>query len=275
MAKVLPSKFQVLAESVQQLGETTKQVVSELDARAARVRALEETRAFIAHEFRHALTPLNAYVKMLDEVVAQPDLDKERLSSLISRIRKQTDATFDLLNRYLDYSRPLAPQFIRTEINKLVHESLEEFKTELESRRIAIRCHQVESASAEVDKQMLSQVLRNVIANAIQAIDIDGILMVATSIAKDDLVIGIRDTGMGINPEHLPHIFDIGFTTKSGLRGAGVGLALTRRIIDEAHNGTVAIANNSDGPGVTVLITLPTKQTERTNGRHAPAVADR
>lgn len=267
--------LKALKDSVQLIQASTKRAVAELKVRAERVRALEETRAFIAHEFRHALTPLNAYVKMLDEVVGQPVIDKEKLSSLTARILKQTDATFELLNRYLDYSRPLAPQFIRTEINELLQESLEEFKTELESRKIVIQSHFVENATAEVDKQMLAQVLRNVIANAIQAIDEGGILTVATSITKKDLIIAIRDSGIGVKPEHLPHIFDIGFTTKSGLRGAGVGLALSRRIIEEAHNGHIAIANNSDGPGASVLITLPPNQTERTNGRHAPAIADR
>jgi len=73
----------------------------------------------------------------------------------------------------------------------------------------------------------------------------------------------------------LPHIFEIGFTTKSGVRGAGVGLALSKRIIEEAHNGLMIIANNKDGPGATVIITLPMKQTEIKNGRHDLAFADR
>jgi signal transduction histidine kinase len=247
----------------------------ELKRKQERERALEETRAFIAHEFRHALTPLNAYVKMLDEALNQPGIDQDKLSSLTARIRKQTDAAFALVNQYLDYSRPLAPQFVHTDINDLLQQTLEEFKAELETRKIVVRSQFVENANAEVDKKMLAQVLRNVIANAIQAIDKDGNLVVVTKFGKNNVVMTIRDTGTGVRPEHLPQIFQIGFTTKSGVQGAGVGLALSRRIIEEAHNGSIAITNNTDGPGATVLITLPRKQMEITNGRHALAVADR
>ncbi|MGI8996701.1 MAG: HEAT repeat domain-containing protein [Pyrinomonadaceae bacterium] len=247
----------------------------EFKVKAERASALEETRAFIAHEFRHALTPLNAYVKMLDEALAQPDVDKEKLSALTARIRKQTDTAFDLVNQYMDYSRPLAPQIIQTDINSLLQQALEEFKAELENRKIILQLQLAENASAEADKQMLAQVLRNVIVNAIQAIDKDGNLVVATRLDEENIVIAVRDTGTGVKPEHLPRLFEIGFTTKSGVRGAGVGLALSKRIVEEAHNGSMAIANNADGLGATVIITLPKKQMEIKNGRHDLALADR
>ncbi len=246
-----------------------------LKVKAERERALEETRAFIAHEFRHALTPLNAYVKMLDEALTQPELDIEKLSSLTARIRKQTDAAFDLVDRYMDYSRPLTPQYEQTDINDLLKLSLEEFNAELENRKIVLQSQFVENASAEVDKQMVGQVLRNVIANAVQAINKGGHLAVATQVDKDSVIVTILDTGTGISPEYLSRIFEIGFTTKTSVRGAGVGLALSKRIIEEAHNGSIAIYNNTDSPGATVVITLPKKQTEIKNGRHDLALADR
>lgn len=246
-----------------------------LKVKAERERALEETRAFIAHEFRHALTPLNAYVKMLDETLSQPELDKQRISSLTARIRKQIGAAFALVDQYMDYSRPLSPQFAQTDINTLLEENLEEFKAELEDRKIVVHSQFVQNANAEVDKQMLAQVLRNVIANAIQSIGEVGNLAVVTEIDKNNVVIVISDTGTGVKPEHLPRIFDIGFTTKSDRRGVGVGLALSKRIIEEAHNGSIVVTNKTDSSGASVTISLPRKQTERKNGRHDLARADR
>ncbi len=246
-----------------------------LKVKAERERALEETRAFIAHEFRHALTPLNAYVKMLDETLSQSELDREKISSLTARIHKQTRAAFALVDQYMDYSRPLSPQFAETDINTLLEESLEEFKAELEDRKIVAHSQFVQNANAEVDKQMLTQVLRNVIANALQSIDGDGSVAIVTEIDENNVVIVISDTGTGVKPEHLPHIFDIGFTTKSSRRGVGVGLALSKRIIEEAHNGSIAVTNNTDSSGATVTIGLPRKQTEMKNGRHDIALADR
>jgi len=246
-----------------------------LKVKAERERVLEETRAFIAHEFRHALTPLNAYVKMLDETLSQPELDKGRLSSLTARIRKQTGAAFALVDQYMDYSRPLSPQFAQTDINKLLEESLEEFKAELENRKIVLHSQFAQNANAEADRQMLTQVLRNVIANAIQSVGEDGNLAIATEITENNVVIVISDTGTGVQPEHLPRIFDIGFTTKSDRRGVGVGLALSKRIIEEAHNGSISVTNNTDISGATVTISLPKKQSEMKNGRHDLALADR
>lgn len=247
----------------------------QLEKKDERASAMEETRAFIAHEFRHALTPLNAYVKMLDEALAQPNIDKEKLSSLSARIRRQTDTAFDLVNQYMDYSRPLTPRFALVDINDLLRQSLEEFKAELENRKIVLQSRLVGNAGAEVDEKMLTQVLRNVIGNAIQATDKEGSLVVETNLGEGEVVIAIRDTGTGIKPEHLPHIFEIGFTTKSGVRGAGIGLALSKRIIEEAHNGSIVIDNNPVGSGATVVITLPRKQVEIKHGRHGLAFADR
>ena len=253
--------------------------LQELKRKAERERALEETRAFIAHEFRHALTPLNAYVKMLDEALTRPEIDKEKLSALTTRIRKQTDAAFGLVNQYMDYSRPLRPQFRQTDINELLRQSLDEFSAEFEKRNIILELHFAENASSEVDEQMLSQVLRNIIGNAVQAIEQakekDGRLIITTLSDDGNVVVTIRDTGVGIKPEYLSHIFEIGFTSKSGARGSGIGLALSKRMVEEAHNGSITIANNTDGPGASVTLILPIKQTEIKNGRQHLTLADR
>jgi signal transduction histidine kinase len=239
-----------------------------LERRKQRERALEEIRAFMAHEFRHALVPLNAYVKLLEEEIAQPTINKEKVNALTEKIQKQTVVTFALLDKYLDYSRALLPQFVNTDISVLLNESLEELRGGFENQNIVLKTHFEQNVNAEIDKQMLEQVIRNVLTNAMQAIDKDGCLDIATSVDNNNAVITIIDSGTGIKPEHLERIFDIGFTTKSNARGAGIGLALSKRIIEEAHRGSIAIANNTDGKGATVTISLPTKQTELLNGKN-------
>jgi signal transduction histidine kinase len=268
------ANIQELADSVHKIAATTKRAVWELEARAERIRALEETRAFIAHEFRHCLTPLNAYVKMLDEALTQPQDDKDKLLSLTARIRQQTDAAIELVERYLDYSRPLVPHFAKLSISDLLQQSLTEFGADLGKRSIVLRSGLAEDSNAEVDRQMVAQVLRNVIANAIQAMGQEGELTITSELRQEDVAITVRDSGGGIKPEHLAHVFEIGFTTKCNVRGAGLGLALCKRIIEEAHHGTIAIENTTDGTGATVLITLPKKQMEVHNGRQHLAPAD-
>lgn len=288
--RVVATLVNVLKSDVSELHETAAEAITNIGGEQAvrklvdalREKALTESRFYIAHEFRNVFAPLYAYVKMLDECLSPTDTDREKLLSLTARIRNQTNTAFELLNRYMDYSRLLKPGFALTDINDLMQQSLDEFKLELESREIVLETQFDEGADAEVDKEMLAQVFRNVIANAVQAIDKQGRLTVRTKLDalytkldKGQVEISFRDSGAGIKPEHLPYLFEIGFTTKSGVRGAGVGLALCRRIVEEAHNGSITIAANTRGPGATVVTTLPRRQKEAKSGRHEVALADR
>lgn len=246
-----------------------------LKERIERERALEETRAFVAHEFRHVLTPLNAYVKMLNQSLASSEIDKEKLSSLTDRIRRQTDTAFDLVNQYLHYSRPLSPQFSEIHINELLERVLEECKPEIEVRNIRIKTKLTETDESEGEKDLLILVFRNVIDNALHAMESEkeGVLEITTKGGDEGLTIMIRDNGIGINPAQLPHIFNFGFTSKSRPHNVGFGLALSKRIV-EAHNGSITIAS-SKRKGARVVITLPRNQTEIRNGRQHPTLADR
>ena len=246
----------------------------ELKRKTERERALEETRAFIGHEFRHALAPLNAYTKMLAAALSESAVDKKELAALVHRIQKQTDKAFELVNQYLDYSRPLDPVFVEADINRLLQESLDEIQTELQSRNIRLRIILEQNAKASVDPTMLTWVLRNILANAVDAIDQDGDLLVESAVVGEYTRIVIRDSGTGIEPALLSKVFDIGYTTKLNARGSGFGLALAKRIV-EAHGGSIQITNNENGSGASVSITLPNEHRERTNGRQYSTLIDR
>jgi hypothetical protein len=114
-----------------------------------------------------------------------------------------------------------------------------------------------QGARALVDSSLVGQAVRNVILNAIEAMEGGGELTVATRQEVDRVIVAISDTGPGFKPEHLSRVFELGFTTKLGKRRAGVGLALVRRIVEQGHNGRVSITNNPGGVGATVTIGLP------------------
>lgn len=109
----------------------------------------------------------------------------------------------------------------------------------------------------------LNQVFMNLLLNAVQAIDKEGEIRVATRLAAGKVVVEITDTGVGIPEDQQPRIFDLGFTTKGGAGGAGIGLALTRRIVLE-HDGTIHV-RSAPGKGTTVIIRLPLKAPPRGN----------
>jgi len=104
----------------------------------------------------------------------------------------------------------------------------------------------------------LNQVFMNILSNASQAIEDAGAITVRTRRDGNDVVVEIGDTGKGIDPEHLAHIFDPGFTTKGVGVGTGLGLSITYNIVRK-HHGRIDAAS-APGRGTTVTIRLPIVQ---------------
>ncbi len=103
----------------------------------------------------------------------------------------------------------------------------------------------------------LNQVFVNLLLNAVQAIDQEGVITIGTQIQDDFLVITISDTGKGIQPQILPKIFDPFFTTKEVNQGTGLGLSISYSIIQK-HNGRIEVTS-TPGKGTTFTIFLPLK----------------
>jgi len=223
-----------------------------------REKALEETRAFIVHEVRSALGPLRMVAKKLNEGLSQFSIKPEKVSEFAERILEQTDAAYTVVDQYVNYSRQLKPVKRSTNINQLLIESLNEMRTQCEGTRIDIVQELGEVPISYIDPGLISQALRNIFLNAIEAIAHDGTVTVTTRHERGWAIISISDTGPGIKPEHLGRVFDLGFTTKIGAQGAGLGMVLVRRLVEEGNRGRVTVANNADGPGAIVSIELPT-----------------
>lgn len=106
---------------------------------------------------------------------------------------------------------------------------------------------------------LLNQAFLNLVVNAGQAIQGDGTVTVNTRVAGDVVEIGISDTGCGIPPEVRPRIFSAGFTTKALGEGTGLGLALTREIVEDTHGGKIWFETEL-GSGTTFFIRIPIEQ---------------
>jgi signal transduction histidine kinase len=108
---------------------------------------------------------------------------------------------------------------------------------------------------------MLTQVVLNLLANALDALDDAGKVDVTMGLETGSagarrVVVTVRDTGHGIAPEHLAHVFDPFFTTKEVGKGVGLGLAVCQAMIEQ-HGGTIALTSPGVGGGTTVVVELP------------------
>ena len=239
---------------------------AELQAAVEKNQLLEQTRAFIAHEFRNAIVPLSVNAQMLAEELAKPDSNKEKLGNLAQRIIKQSHAAGNIVDEYVDYSRPLNPNFELVNIGDILNQVQEEYTAEYKKRNIEI-LYDKKSAVVAVDKQMMAQVFRNLLNNTLEAIEECGFLTITVFVHDGIVGVVFRDTGPGFPDEYLSRAFAFGVTTRFGKRGAGIGLALSQRLV-QANRGDITINNWPSWPlrevsGALVIIALPNPQSEQ------------
>jgi signal transduction histidine kinase len=117
----------------------------------------------------------------------------------------------------------------------------------------------------------LNQVFMNLLTNALQAIKCEGEIWIRTEPRGDDILITIEDTGQGIPPDVLPHVFEPFYTTKDVGQGTGLGLSISHKVIEE-HGGKIEVESFL-GKGSKFMIYLPTKGCEK-NRPEGPMDAD-
>jgi signal transduction histidine kinase len=160
---------------------------------------------------------------------------------------------------FLEYGRPLELNRQHTAMGTLIDEVIELVAAKAHTENIEIRKSYSALPELFVDPEFIKTCLYNILLNAFQAMPRGG--KVTVTAASDDgrFLLSVEDTGIGIPEDRISRTFDPFFTTKS--TGLGLGLALTKRVIEE-HKGKVEI-RSAEGRGTTVTMTLPIED----NGR--------
>ena len=216
--------------------------------------------AGMAHEIRNALVAIKTFVDLL--------LEKNKDSDLAEIVSHEMTRMVSMVSQILKFAVPAQPVFASISVHKILERSLLLAQHRVEGRSISFdRKFQAEKDVLEGDDHQLEQAFVNLLLNAVEAISGSGSLSVATELVADDegqlresesrrwMRIRISDTGGGISPENMGRLFEPFFTTK--LNGTGLGLAVTRRIIEE-HNGVIQV-ESEPGQGTTFTVLLPMK----------------
>lgn len=232
-----------------------REVAASFNEMAAALQSAESLRrnllADVAHELRTPLTVLQGNLQaILDDVYP---LDK----SEVARLHDQTRHLHRLVNDLHELAQAEAHQL---PLHKqpldavgLAREAIDFFGPMAEEKAVALR---LETASAEgiiqADRSRLMQVLQNLLNNALRHTPADGEILVSVAPAGDGVEIGVQDSGDGIAPEDLPHIFErfyrSGKARDRDSGGTGLGLAIVRALV-EAHGGEVAVTSGGKGKG--------------------------
>jgi len=226
-------------------------------AHVNRVSMLGELAASVSHELKQPISAamINAQTCMRWLKREQPDVDQALEAT--SRIVKDGSRATEIIERLRSLYKKSPPQRELVEINEIIREMVELLRAEAKQYAVSIRTDLVaDLPRITADRVQLQQVFMNLILNAIEAMkETGGVLTVQTQLGEDGLLlISVSDTGVGLPKEKTEQIFDAFYTTKP--QGSGMGLSITRSIV-ESHGGRLwATANN--GRGATFHFILPT-----------------
>ncbi len=219
---------------------------------ADRLATLGRLSANIAHEIRNPLASLTGAIEALTGGTTLGE-ERERLTQIVLR---ESDRLNQMIKAFLDYARP-TPLTTRVVDVSLV---VEEVLVLLEHRELPPGLKIVRAIPPalpwELDQHRFRQALWNLCLNAVQAMPAGGELSVSVGADDGTLKISVGDTGEGIAPADLAHVFEPFFSTKPG--GSGLGLALVHRIVHE-HGGDIEVQSAPE-LGTTFVLTLPARQ---------------
>jgi two-component system sensor histidine kinase HydH len=210
----------------------------------------------VAHEIRN---PLNAIAMSIRRLRTEFPLEGEdsaegtEVNELLDILDGQTRRIDAKLQQFLEYARPRPLNRRPVDVRGLVAEVGEATRALAESRGVSLEVEAKVARPVALDSDQIRQVLDNLLRNALEATPAGGTVTLAAERVGDDVVLSVRDTGVGIDPEQLPRVFDLYFTTKA--EGTGIGLAVSHQIVT-AHGGSLDVESHP-GEGTTMAVRLP------------------
>jgi signal transduction histidine kinase len=246
--------YEGVTRKMGELRETQAQLIQ-----AAKLAAIGEMAAQVAHEINNPLTSVLGFASLLVEQLP-PDSSLHADAGLIMT---EASRARDIVRDLLDFSRqrPFFPQ--TTDLNGVLHQAVGLVRLQGVMAVTIDEQYEADLPAIEVDPARMKQVFLNIINNAVQAMPGGGFLAVRTRASADEVTVAFADTGPGIAPEHRERIFEPFFTTKSEVNGTGLGLAVSVGIVRQ-HGGTIDVVSEP-GKGSTFTIRLPRTRHEVAN----------
>lgn len=216
--------------------------------------------ATVSHELR---TPLNAVLGWA-RLLSHPNADATTTRKAIEGIERGAQAQAQLVDDILDTSRIVTGRLrIETEgvpLTRAVQDAVDTIRVAAAAKRITLETDLAPGVIVEGDANRLRQVAWNLVSNAIKFTPDGGRIDVALHDDGDTAELSVRDTGIGIDPAFLPHLFepfrqaDASSTREFG--GLGLGLAIARQLV-ELHGGSITAESGGVGQGTRIIVRLP------------------
>jgi len=231
-----------------------RSVAHAFNSMSSRLKTIDDQRrsflADVTHELRTPLSVIRGQAEAIADGVYPADA--AHLAPILDATQTLDRLVEDLRTLVLTDAGNLVLHREPTDLGALVHDTVESFRAQAESRGVSLRADAaIDGAPVLIDPSRLRQVIGNLLSNALRHTPPGGSVSVAVS---DGSQITVSDTGEGIPPDLLPHVFER-FAKGAGSPGSGLGLAIAHDIV-VAHCGTIAIENASPR-GTVVRVRLP------------------
>jgi PAS domain S-box-containing protein len=250
----LTQKVQELEQAYRNLKESQDQLL-----RAERLSVVGKMATRLAHEMRNPIVSLGGFARLMAKKLPREEPNQEYLSIITEEVARLEK----LLTEVLDFARPIRPSLETVDLNEVIQRVVVMMQPEIDARKTTAHMNlHADLPVLSLDPLQISQVMQNIIRNALEAMPSGGDLYVRTRSLSDHLRVEIEDTGVGIPQEHMGKLFSEFFTTKS--EGVGLGLAVAYQTIHN-HGGTIDV-NSQEGKGSTFRIDLPMVQQMEGNG---------
>ena len=225
---------------------------------AEKLAALHTLSAGVAHEIRNPLSALDLNAHLLEEELHEQNVDSPKVSSYLNVVNVEIHRLKGILDSFLKFARPASVEMHEIQIEDVVAHIVQLFHYEAGERQV-----QLETAvgfglpRVLGDETQLSQVLLNLVVNAVQSMPAGGVCRIAVNRRRYEgrewVELVVQDAGAGIKRQDLPRMFEPFFTTKP--TGSGLGLAIAYRIVED-HGGLIQVSSE-EGQGTTVTVRLP------------------
>ncbi len=223
-------------------------------------RLKDEFLAIVSHELR---TPLSSILGWTQVLAKDPSLAQKGLAIIERNARAQQRLVEDMLDLGRIITGKLRVDTEPVDLAALARDAIESARPGAAGRSVELEMVTGEARLAG-DPARLRQVIVNLVSNAIKFTPDGGRVRVEAERAGDRVVLRVTDTGKGIEPEFLPHVFDrwaqaeAGAARRSRADGLGLGLAIARHLVD-MHGGTIDVASDGRGKGATFTVKIPVR----------------
>ncbi len=244
--------------------EEATQLAISFNAMADQLKDLEATRrsfvANVSHELRSPLTSMRGFLEAMQDGTIGPDEYDKYINIVLSETRRMTTMVNDLLDLARIESGKTALKLEIFDINELIRRTLITFEARIYEKRTEVDVKFAQDQYyVEADSAQISQVLRNLIDNALKYSPDERKLRIATYALRREVYVAIQDSGYGIPEEDIAHVFDRFYKvekahTPTKQSGTGLGLSIVKRIIDQ-HGQTITL-KSAKGKGSTFTFTL-------------------